>query len=187
MDVNKEVDRLEKAVKRGDEDAAIEIDTKLAVHEHDIMQALSAMPKEHHETMGFYFRDWFMNLFDEFIFIVMIVVAFNVENGLLSIFLGGTGALFLIGKFFARRKYVQFLSNDIWRMRNEKMMANQYKMQLVYIQNSRREHADFLENARGKNGGDFLSQLFSVKSPEELKENESEDERQKDTDPPEEK
>jgi len=190
MDVNKEVDRLDEAVKRGDEDEAVLIDTKLAVYMHDIKEALSSMPKEHAETMGFYFRDWFMNLFDEFLFIVMIVIAFNIESELLAILLGGTGALFLIGRFFARKEYVQFLSSDIWRMRKEKMMANNYKMQLNYIVQSRAEHAEFLEQARDKkineDANNFL-QMFGVRNEEIEKELIDEDAGQEDTEPPEQK
>jgi len=187
MDVNKEVDRLEKAVKRGDEDSAVEIDTNLAVYESVIKDGLFRMPKEHSETMGFYFQDWLMNLFDELIFIAMIVFSFQIENQFLAILLGGSGSVFLIGTFFSRRQYVRFLSNDIWRMRKEKMLANDFKLQLNYIQKSRAEHIDFLERVRVKRIGngtnDFISQLFQ-KYPENKQENINENESQKDIEPP---
>jgi len=150
MDVNKEVDRLEKAIGRGDEDEAIEIDNKLIIYGYGIRKELSSMAKEHADTMGFYFRDWIMNGFYELVYLFMIVVAFYVKNELLAVLSGGVGAVALIGTFLSRRQFAQFLSSDITRMRQEKIMANNNKLQLNYILSSRVEHTDFLEKARAE-------------------------------------
>lgn len=169
MDVNKEVDRLEKAVARNDLDAVVEIDTNLAVYERLLSEGLYTMPKEHFETMGFYFRDWIMNMFDEIIFIAMIVVAFKMQHELLAIILGGLGIFLLVSTFLSRRQYTKFFAGDLWRMRNEKIMANNYKLQLNYIRKTRMEHADFIEKAlKEKVGNDpidaMINRILNIRS-----------------------
>jgi len=147
MDVNKEVDRLDRAVKRNDIDEAVEVDTNLAVREQLIVKTLESMPLEHSQTMGFFFREWIMKTWDDIIFILMIVFSFQIENELGSILLGGAGLLLLVMSLMGRMKFSQFVTKDISRMRDEKMMGNDVKMQLNFIRASRKEHETFIESA----------------------------------------
>lgn len=148
MDVNKMVDSFEKAIKRNDVDEAVVIDTKLAIYEQQIVETLKPIPAEHSETMGFYFRDWIMNNFDEFILIGLIAFAFLVvENQVISWLLGLTGAFFLVTGFLRRRHYAGFVAKDLWRMRNEKMAARDFQMQLNYIRECRHENSEFIQQA----------------------------------------
>lgn len=163
MDVNKEVDRLEKAVKRNDGDAAIESDSRLAVFEKQVTDGLTSMPKEHAETISFYFRDWIMRTFDEVVYILIIILGFNVTNNdFASFLLIGVGAALLLGTFVSRLSYQKFCAGDMERMRKEKIIANNYKMQLNYVRQSRAEHSKYIDRVLEEKMRDVpMTNIFS--------------------------
>ena len=145
MDVNKLVDDLDRAVERDDAESAFGYDTQLAGIQAALQNSLNNMPGEHANTMGFYFRDWLMNLWDEFMFVLLIILAFNVESELLAIILGivGLGGIFIT--LYGRRHYAVFMSTDIMRMRKEKMMSAHYRLQLQQITEVRTKHSGYID------------------------------------------
>jgi len=187
MNLNQEVDKLDQAVKRNDVDEAVIIDTRLAMYEKQLMDGLTAMPREHAETMGFYFREWIMNCTHEIIYGLMITISFIVDHTLASFFIGGTGAILLLSSIISRRKYAEFYGNDIKRMCKEKMIADNYKLQLNFVRSSRMEHSEYLDGAlqdKLENNGDMssvFSRLFQPPQDEDT-DLENVDEKQEDTD-----
>ena len=141
------IDSYENAIQRKDVEEAIVIDTKLAIYEQKLLETLKPIPTEHSETMNFYFRDWIMNQFDEFIFLAMLVFAFFIESQLIAWILGLIGGFFLVTSFISRRRYAGFVAMDVWRMRNEKMAARDFQMQLNYIRECRHENSEYIQQA----------------------------------------
>lgn len=173
MDLKTLLENLDNAVMRGDEDEAVRIDTDLAVHERVISDALIRMTKEHDETMNFIFREWVMNNFDQSIYIVLILLAFFINTTFIAIGMGLIGAICLISSVWSRKEYAKFASQDLWRMRKEKMMAQEYKRELNYIREYRFKHNAFLEGSRERKEekekkqyvDDFMNSLNKTMKP----------------------